>query len=121
MSLHVVTIKTGTVAYQWQILVSRMSNSFITVIHQPLVSVTVMHMTLENMYGEKRWLWYHWIRGKPISCNPASGGVILVLSCDMTNFIIFHIFHFFLASVASMCIHFCTIMYYVNLYRYVSL
>ena len=54
-------------------------------------------------------------------CSPASGGVILVLSCDMTNCIIFHIFHFFLASVASMCIHFCTIMYYVYLYRYVSL
>ena len=54
-------------------------------------------------------------------CSPASGGVILVLSCDMTNCIIFHIFHFFLATVASMCIHFCTIMYYVYLYRYVSL
>ena len=54
-------------------------------------------------------------------CSPASGGVILVLSCDMTNCIIFHIFPFFLASVASMCIHFCTIMYYVYLYRYVSL
>ena len=55
------------------------------------------------------------------NCSPASGRVILVLSCDMTNCIIFHIFHFFLASVASMCIHFFTIMYCVYLYRYVSL